>query len=313
MLLKQIELFVTVARHENLGRAAQHMHISASSVCQRLKSLENELGVELYHRNKEGIELTGPGRTLLATANRVLDKLNAVKETLSRDSKAAAESLTIGGTSNPATKYLPGVIAAFQRTHPNVKLTFTTGDRSHIQKLLRRSAVDIAVIQTPSKSSDFNLEDFATDHLMFFAHPAHPLTRKKTLNLQDFARTRLVVRAGRGTAHKMLKQLGSRGMAPNVVLRCTSPDAVKAAVRKKMGIGILFFNQIERDVARKELTILNFVGLPRLMGSSHIVYCKNRALSRAASEFLDFLRSLKITAINRPGLAETTESSAIIV
>jgi DNA-binding transcriptional LysR family regulator len=36
------------------------MHISASSVCQRLKSLENELGMQLYQRNKEGIELTRP-------------------------------------------------------------------------------------------------------------------------------------------------------------------------------------------------------------------------------------------------------------
>ena len=54
MLLNRIELFVTVARHHNLGKTAREMHVSASSVCQRLKSLENDFGVKLYKKNKEG-------------------------------------------------------------------------------------------------------------------------------------------------------------------------------------------------------------------------------------------------------------------
>jgi DNA-binding transcriptional LysR family regulator len=59
--LNRIELFVTVAKHHNLGKTAREMHVSASSVCQRLKSLENDFGVKLYKKNREGIELTGAG------------------------------------------------------------------------------------------------------------------------------------------------------------------------------------------------------------------------------------------------------------
>ena len=61
MFLDRIQLFVGVAKHQNLAKTAREMHVSASSVCQRLKSLENDFGVKLYRRTKTGIELTKPG------------------------------------------------------------------------------------------------------------------------------------------------------------------------------------------------------------------------------------------------------------
>lgn len=62
MLLDRIELFLTVARDQNLGKTAQQLHISASSVRQRLKSLENDLGVKLYKKNRTALNSPAPVR-----------------------------------------------------------------------------------------------------------------------------------------------------------------------------------------------------------------------------------------------------------
>src|SRR5437773_3319686 len=307
MLLNQIELFVTVAKNNNLGKTAREMHVSASSVCQRLKSLENDLGAKLYKKNKEGIELTGAGETLLTTASEVLNQLDTLKKTLNTDSQHAIQSLTIGGTYTPSAKYLPSAIAAFQKTHPDIKAIFLTSDRANIQKLVRESEVDIAIIQSPSESADFNLEHFAVDNLTFFAHPMHPLAKKQKLDLEDLAETPLILRDGRGASQKMLKQLECRGLTLNVTLRCVSPDAVKAAVRRKMGVGILFYNQIEEDVKRKELKTLKFPGLAKLMGNSYIVYSKSKPLSSIGDEFLNLLRSMKTQLKNPVDMSESNE------
>ena len=306
MLLNQIELFVTVARNHNLGKTARQIHVSASSVCQRLKSLENGLGVKLYKKNKEGIELTGAGETLLTTASEVLNQLDTLKKTLNSDSQPAVQSLTIGGTYNPSVKHLPAAIAAFQKTHPDVKVTFLTSDRANIQKWVRESEVDIAIIQSPSESADFNLEHFAVDKLTFFAHPMHPLAKKQKLDFEDLAETPLILR-DTGASQKMLKQLECRGLTLNVTLRCVSPDAVKAAVRRKMGVGILFYNQIEEDVKRKELKTLKFSGLPKLVGNSYIVYSKSKPLSSIADEFLSLLRSMKTRLKDPVNMSESNE------
>ena len=307
MLLNRIELFVTVAKHHNLGKTAQEMHVSASSVCQRLKSLENDFGVKLYKKNKEGIELTGAGQTLLTTGSDVLNQLDTLRKTLNPDSETAVQSLAIGGTYNPSEKYLPSAIAAFQKTHPDVKVTFLTADRARIEKLVRESEVDIAMIQSRSESSDFNMEHFAADNLTFFAHPTHPLAKKKKLDLQDLEQTLLIVREGRGATHKMLKQLECRGLTLNVTLRCVSPDAVKAAVRRKMGVGVLFYNHIEEDFKRKDLKPLKFSGLPKLVGNSYIVYSKKKTLSCAANDFLTLLRSMKTRVKNPVNSSESHE------
>ncbi len=296
MLLDRIELFVTVAKHHNLGKTARAMHVSASSVCQRLKSLENDFGVKLYKKNKEGIELTGAGHTLLTRGSEVLSQLDTLRKTLNENASEAARSLIVGGTYSPSVKYLPAAIAAFQKTHPDLKVTFLTSDRAGVEKWVQNSAVDIAIIQSPSESFDCEMEHFAVDNLTFFAHPTHPLAKKKKLDLEDLAQNPLVIREGTGATYKMLEQLTRRGLTLNVTLRCVSPEAVKAAVRRKMGLGVLFYNLIEEDIKRKDLKSLKFPGLPKLVASSYIVYSKNKPLSYVAKDFLTLLRSMKTPA-----------------
>jgi DNA-binding transcriptional LysR family regulator len=85
MLLERIELFISVAKHHNLAKTAREMHVSASSVCQRLKTLENDFDVKLYKRNKYGIELTGAGQTLLTAASDVLTRIEQLKTVVKHD------------------------------------------------------------------------------------------------------------------------------------------------------------------------------------------------------------------------------------
>ena len=98
MLLNRIELFVNVAKHNSLENTAKAMHVSASSVCQRLKLLEADLGVTLYKKSKSGIELTSAGHTLVATATDILSQLDTLRHKLNRDARVAVQSLTVGGT-----------------------------------------------------------------------------------------------------------------------------------------------------------------------------------------------------------------------
>jgi DNA-binding transcriptional LysR family regulator len=150
MLLDRIELFVHVAKHQNLGKTAREMHVSASSVCQRLKSLESEFGAKLYKKNKQGIELTGAGQTFLGTANDVLTQLNTLKRTLHPAEEVACRTLTTGGTHNPSVKYLPSAIAAFQKNHPDIEVRFLTSDGPAIEQSVRQAEIDIAILHNPS-------------------------------------------------------------------------------------------------------------------------------------------------------------------
>jgi DNA-binding transcriptional LysR family regulator len=293
MLLERIELFVKVAKYCNLAKAAREIHVSPSSICQRLKSLENEFGVKLYNRNKEGIVLSKAGQILFSAATEIIRQLDVVRRTLHSVSQPTLQSLTVGGNHTPSVNYLPSAIAVFKKTHPKVNVRFLTADQAGIEKLVRESAVDIAVIQHASKASDFYKEHFAVDKLTFFAHPAHPLAKKKRLSLEDISRTALIIRRNSHSTEKVLNELRRRGLSVNIALHCLLPEAVKAAVRRKMGIGILYYNLIEQDIKRKELKPIKICGLTNITVNSYIVYSNKRPLSDAATDFLSLLRSMK--------------------
>jgi DNA-binding transcriptional LysR family regulator len=295
MLLDRIELFVNVAKHQNLAKTARGMHVSPSSISQRLKCLERDFGAKLYRRNKDGIELTDAGRKLLSTASQVLDQLYSLRRTLNPDAKEAVKTLVVGASYNPSAKPLPEAIAAFQKTHPDIKVKFLTSYRHNLEKWVRDGEVDLAIIQSPSEAclAEHCAEHLATDWLEFFTYTGHSLTRKHKVVLEDLAGSPLIVREGKGTTDRMLTILRSNGVKLNVTLRCATPDAVKAAVRKKMGLGILFHNMIEEDIRRKEIKILRIAGVPRISATSYIAFDKSRSLSHPANDFLALLQEMK--------------------
>ena len=295
VLLDRIELFVNVAKHHNLAKTARGMHVSPSSVSQRLKSLERDFGAKLYRKNKDGIELTAAGQALLSTASQVLNQLDTLRRRLNPSLEKTIQTLAVGGSYNPSAKRLPAAIAAFKKSHPEITVTFLTSYRPTVEKWVRDGEVEIAIVQNPSPScmKELYTEHFAVDRLVFFTHTAHPLSKKQSIGFDDLANIPLIVRENWEPMEKVLALAKSRGLTLNVALQCASPDAVKAAVRRKMGIGILFHDLIADDIRRKEFKMLRVCGLPRMSGTSYIVFNETRPLRPTATEFLALLRDMK--------------------
>ena len=82
------------------------------------------------------------------------------------------------------------------------------------------------------------------------------------------------------------------GLAPKLAMSCDTPAAVKEAVRRKMGVGILYRDVVEGNIKRGEFKILKMPG-ESFHGKSYVIYHKNRPLSPIAQEFLELLRSQK--------------------
>jgi len=104
-----------------------------------------------------------------------------------------------------------------------------------------------------------------------------------------------VVRGEYGPDSNINKTLGGlekKGFALNISAYYDSPDAVKVAVAKGTGVGLLYEESIRPEVQRGTFKILNPAGL-KLYSHSFIVYHKERPLSANASEFLKLLRRRK--------------------
>src|SRR5438045_36203 len=119
-------VFETVARAGGISRAALELHTVQSNVTARVRLLEQELGVPLFHRHSRGVTLTSAGETLLPYATRVRLLLAEARRALD-DGAEPRGALRIGSLETTTALRLPPVLAAYSKAYPHVDVTLQTG------------------------------------------------------------------------------------------------------------------------------------------------------------------------------------------
>jgi|RhiMetdeSRZDD1v2_1073273.scaffolds.fasta_scaffold160685_2 DNA-binding transcriptional LysR family regulator len=293
MTLHQLRIFSAVAKHLNISKAAVALHISQPSVSEQLKLLQEECGVKLYKSTGRGIEFTGAGRLFLKEADSTLLQVERLKRIFSPNLRESeTRLLTVGGTLGPSAFFLPRLASIFRRTHPHIELNLRTDISPVMEQLVQNSEVEIALVTTPSASPRLIYEPCRQEELVLFVSSRHPWAKRRSLSLAELAHIPLVVfkkgKRDAGGAAKILDQIEERGFHPTVVMHCEMAEAIKAAVRTTMGLGILHRDFVELDIHRGNLKIIHIPGL-KTHTESYIIYSKEKPLSANAKDFLALL------------------------
>ena len=120
--LRHLRYFVAVAEALSFTKGAQNLHISQPSLTRQIKDLEEEVGVRLLDRNKQGVRLTRQGATFLTDAKRILSLSLDIVDSARRSSDAPPTPLNIGYVADLFYDLLPVTLKAFQRSFPNVPI-----------------------------------------------------------------------------------------------------------------------------------------------------------------------------------------------
>jgi DNA-binding transcriptional LysR family regulator len=243
-----------------------------------------------------GIALTPAGEVLLREAKLILGRVENLKAKLGSASTTNPKaSLRIGGSYSPSAVLLPSVLARFKKDHPDIDLQLRTDNRLTIERMILKGEIDLAVLHNPASNRLLIMEPYRAEPLIAFVAPDHPLARKKRLTLEDVREVSFVIRkplAGSGTGKTYLQKLRKQGFTTKVAMQCDSPEALKMAVTRRMGVGILYKDVIADSIKRGEFRALTLPS-DASDGRSFIVYHKTRPLSEHALEFLKLLRTYR--------------------
>ncbi|MGH7770861.1 MAG: LysR family transcriptional regulator [Candidatus Binatia bacterium] len=291
MTLHQLRIFKTVAKHLNVTRASEELHITQPAVSRQLRLLAEECGVTLYKTIARGIELTQEGRLFLSSAGPILTEVERIKKIFCGNGKA--EELRIGGSQSLSLSFIPVLCGIYRRTHPEVRIVIKTGNGHDTEQLVLKSEIEIGVITNPSHHFSLIYEVCRKEKLVAVSSVRHEAVKKPRLTASELARAPLIVH-GKAPgedcqSEAVLKQLEERGLTPNVVMRCDSSLTVKAAVKAGVGIAILHQEMVEPEVKRRDLKIVRITDL-KMETESFIIYSKDSPLSLNAQDFLALLR-----------------------
>jgi LysR family transcriptional regulator, low CO2-responsive transcriptional regulator len=286
MTLYQLKIFEAVARRLNITQAALELHASQPAVSQQLKLLEENYGASFLVRHSHGVKLTDKGEAFLKAITPVLAQLEDIEGRFKgNETTSERRCLAIGGSRNVSIRVLPRLLKAFKQSHPSVEFILAANESPLIERHLLNSQLDIAVITNPSHTEGLVYEPFDRMEVVAVCIPTNPLAGQ-TLSLKELAEQPLVLRSG----GRIVSVLKSQGYRTNFALRCEMSQAIKAAVRAGLGIGILYRNAVATSLAKGSLKLVHVPELRNMEIKSVIAYDGRKPLSSIAQEFLVLLR-----------------------
>lgn len=155
MELRVLRYFLAVAREENITRAAALLHLTQPTLSRQLMQLEEELGVQLFHRSRYHIILTDDGMLLRRRAQELVDLADKTAQELQKNPELRGE-ISIGSGDLEAMTTLAELLISFQKQHPRVTYQIYSGNADHIKERLEGGTLDLGLLLEPVDISKYD-------------------------------------------------------------------------------------------------------------------------------------------------------------
>ncbi len=243
MKLQQLRYICEVARQNlNLSNAAEALFTSQPGISKQVRSLEEELGVDIFVRHgKRVVAVTEPGKAILEIAQRVLMDVENLRQVGEEFTGEDSGHLTIATTHTQARYALPSVIQRFTKRYPGVRLSLRQGSPTQISELVTSGEADIAIAtEAIELYEDLVMLPCYQWNRCVLVPPGHPLLKTKKLTLEAMAGFPIITYDFAFTGRSRINRaFADKGLTPNVVLTAIDADVIKTYVELGLGIGIV--------------------------------------------------------------------------
>lgn len=232
----QVRVVVVVADAGGFAAAAARLHMSQPGVSRAVRSLEAELGADLFRRHHGGVELTAFGERALVRCRAVLAEFEALRQERAGDSHGLRGRVRLGSMPSVSQTVLPALLTRVAHRWPRLLVTVVDGHDDELLDWLQAGIVDIAVVAgTPTGLS---LQPFVTDRLEAVLPASHPLAARATIRAKDLDGLPFILTRA-GCERLILAALAERGVAPNVVHEVSEAGSILAMVRENLGVSVM--------------------------------------------------------------------------
>ena len=193
MELRVLKYFLAVAREENITRAATLLHLTQPTLSRQLMQLEEELGVQLFHRSRYHIVLTDEGMLLRRRAQELVDLAEKTAREFQKDPELRGE-ISIGSGDLEGMYVLAELLASFQKLHPQVTYQIYSGNADHTKERIEGGTLDLGLLLEPVDISKYDFIRMPVkEQWGVLVHEHTPLARKEAVTPEDLAGIPLIL------------------------------------------------------------------------------------------------------------------------
>jgi DNA-binding transcriptional LysR family regulator len=288
--LQQLQAFVAVADKGGFRPAAEDLHLSPAALSRRVDRLEQLLGARLFQRTTRSVRLTHVGESFLARARAALDDLESAVLGIHEISARHAGRVTVACLPSGAVTQMPRAIAGFAKLMPHVRVRVIDGGMNEVAASVLSGEADFGVGFAGALDAALGFEPLFDDSYVLAIRRDHPLSRKRSPKLADFAQERwLAVARTSGNRQLLDEYFAASRRAPQAWLEVSHVSTLLAMVEAGLGVGIVPTMALDAKHHLVKGLALADVRLKRRIG---LITPASGRLTPLAQRFVDHLKTV---------------------
>lgn len=286
MEMHQIRYFLAVARTLNFTHAAEGCHVAQPSLSRAIRNLEEELGGELFRRERSLSHLTELGKLMLPLLTQAYENAQAAKALATSYKTGTSAPLRLALSQTINLSLLVPSLAELVKIFPGLELKFFRGTAAQIAEHLKRAESELA-IAGPIKAGWERLDAWPLfeEGYVLVANRSNPLALRNTLNFSDLVKQRLISRSYCEQAFECTSLLKAQGIDDKSADQVLSDQDLIPLLQAHVGVSIMPESSVSSD-----LVALPIDGL-RLRRMVSLYAVAGRERSPAAAALFKLLRT----------------------
>jgi DNA-binding transcriptional LysR family regulator len=300
--LRDLHILMAVADTGSMAKAAARLRISHPAVSKAISEIEGTLGVRLFDRNSQGVELTAHGEVLLRCGINVFDEMQQGLRSLEHLSDPSSGEVRLGCTDIILHSLVPPIVRNFSAKFPGVQLDVRlTNPGEHQVQELRERKIDLLITRATGRQDDFHSEVLFDEPFVFVVGAHSELARKRRLALADIIKGNWILPPYDSAPGALVAEVfrASGFSPPKPLLKTIAIQLTVSLIASGEFVGILPASVAALSGHRAALKVLRLTsGGPRI--SAEIVFLRKRTLSPAVQSFINCTREVAKSLVHVP-------------
>lgn len=237
MEVSKYHVFMEVVRHHSFSGAAQALGYTQSGVSHTLKRMEQELGLALFYRDRNGAYLTAAGEEILTYVSQIVQCQDNLQQTVENLHDLNQGTLNIGTYSSISRKWLPEIIREFQKDYPAIEIHFKEGGAGDILGWMQRREVDMGFF-SENVESWYDWIPLTEDPLLAVLPPEYDTRDWEAFPLEQ-CNSKTFIISEKGTDIDIHRLLEQKRIYPDIRYSAKDDYTIVAMVACGLGISIL--------------------------------------------------------------------------
>jgi DNA-binding transcriptional LysR family regulator len=235
-----LRYFAIVVEHGNIAQAARVNGIAASAISKRISDLEDQIGVPLIRRLRDGIEPTAAGQELYKYVQEIGLTVERLQASLSEFTKGERGRIRLWANTSAVTQFLPEDLKVYVDQRPGVRIDLREDTSARIADAVRDGVADIGIFSGHIGETELDRRIYRRDTLMVIAPIGHALEGKNAVTIRDIAQFDHVgLQAGSSLQARVVEAAREADLEINMRVQVFGFDGIRRMVEAGLGIAVL--------------------------------------------------------------------------